>query len=117
MSISKKNQKVLSYLEKISGKSLTLGTFVASIREGEEMSQVAMAEKLEVSKQYLCDLEHGRKAVSPRKAADFAEKLGYSEDQFVRLSLQDMLDREDLSFKVTLEPYKSSIRGGLLAST
>jgi transcriptional regulator with XRE-family HTH domain len=116
MSISKKNRKVLTYLEKISGKSLTLGSFLASIREGEELTQVAMAEKLEVSKQYLCDLERGRKTVSPRRAADFAEKLGYSEDQFVRLSLQDMLDREKLSFKVMLEPYRKSMRG-LLAPT
>jgi transcriptional regulator with XRE-family HTH domain len=73
-----------------------------------------MADKLEVSKQYLCDVERGRKTVSPRKAADFAKKLGYSEDQFVRLSLQDMLDKDDLSFKITLDPLKRTPRRGTL---
>lgn len=85
--LEEKNQEVLSFLEKVSGKPLTLGAFITAIREGEEFTQIEMAEKLGVSKQYVCDLEHGRNTVSLRKAAEFASKLGYSEDQFVRLSV------------------------------
>ena len=104
MSIEKQNQKVLSLLEKASGKPLTIGSFLLSIRKGEELTQVEMAKKLEVSKQFLCDIENGRKTISPRKASEYAKKLGYSEDQFVRLSLQELLNKDNLPFKVTLEP-------------
>lgn len=37
------------------------------------------------------------------RAAEFAEKLGYSGKQFVRLCLQDMLNREGLSLIVDIE--------------
>ncbi len=110
MSISKQNQKVLSFLEKTAGSPLTIGSFISSIRKGEELTQVEMAKKLGVSKQFLCDLEHGRKTVSPRKASDYANTLGYSTDQFVRLSLQGMLNKEKLPFKVVLEPTNNELQ-------
>ena len=78
-------------LEKKLGKKLTLGNFIWSIRMGEEISQTDFAKKLGVSKQYLCDLERGRKSVSPKKAKNFAEILGYSPEQFIMLAIQDAL--------------------------
>jgi plasmid maintenance system antidote protein VapI len=53
-----------------------------------------------VSKAHLCDIEKGRKVVSPERAARFAELLGYSADQFVRLALQDVVDRAGLHYTV-----------------
>ena len=53
-----------------------------------------------ISRQYVCDLEHGRRGVSPGMAAKLAKKLKYSEEQFIRLSLQDELDRAGLPFEV-----------------
>lgn len=73
------------YLEKVRGK-LTLGTAIRSIRLSEEESQTAFAEKLGVSTQYLCDLEHNRRKVSAKKAKKFAEILKYSPEQFVALA-------------------------------
>lgn len=98
-----KSDKSLEFLESISGKKLTIGNFVWAIREGEEMTQVAFAKKLQVSRQYLCDIEHGRRGVSPKMAFKFAKKLGYSETQFVRLALQDELDRAGLSYDVEIK--------------
>ncbi len=58
---------------------------------------------LGVSKQYLCDLERGRRFASPKAAAAYAIKLGYSEEQFVRLCLQDMVDRDGISLHVDVK--------------
>jgi len=46
-------------------KANSLGEFLRVHRLGEEMSQVEFAKFLGVSKQRLCDIEHGRFAVSP----------------------------------------------------
>lgn len=101
MNIDKNLSKAtLASLEKISGRKLTFGNLIWSIRECEEMSQVEFAKVIGVSKQYLCDLEHGRKVVSPKTAAKFAIILGYSVAQFVQLAIQDELDRYHLHFRV-----------------
>ncbi len=99
---NKMTDKTLASIEKITGEKLTLGKLLWAIRESEEVSQVNFAEKLDISKQHLCDLEHNRKTVSPRLAAGYAKKLGYSTNQFIRLSLQDMIDREGLNVSVEI---------------
>lgn len=100
---SKVTDKTLRELEKVTGGPMTLGKLIWSIRMSDEISQVTFAEKLNLSKQHLCDIEKGRKAVSPKLAAEYARKLGYSEKQFVRLALQDELDRAGLNFEVELK--------------
>lgn len=96
------NIKLMNELEKLSGKKLTLGNLIWSIRMGEEMNQVQFAEKLQISKQYLCDIERGRKFLSQKKAKEFADKLGYSAEQFLKLSLQDTLEQNGFHFTVEL---------------
>ena len=97
------SSKSLALLESISGKKLTMGNFLWSIRECEEESLTAFAEKLGVSRQYLSDLEHGRRGLSPKMARQFAKLLGYPEKQFVRLSLQDQLDRQGVNLFVDIK--------------
>ncbi len=105
-------QDTLAKIEKLSGAKLTLGKFIWAIRQSEELSQVDFAEKLGISKQHLCDIEHGRKMVSPKLAANYAHKLGYLKEQFIRLSLQGMLDREGLNFRVELTSKHLKSTGG-----
>ncbi len=93
----------LSEIEKISGEKLTLGNLIWSIRMCDEMNQVDFAEKLGVSRQYLCDLEHNRKSVSPKKAKQFAKKLGYSEKQFVALAIQAIFERDGIHMEFMLK--------------
>lgn len=97
-----KKSDASNFLSKLVGK-LTLANLLISIRQGEEMSQVDFAKLLGVSRQYLCDVEHGRRYVSPGAASRFAKKLGYSHHQFVRLCLQDLIDREKLHLKVEIK--------------
>lgn len=76
-------------LDEIIGAPLTLGSMLNSIRVCEDMTLKQFAALLGVSLSYLSDVEHGRKLVSPKKAFEYAEKLGYPPADFVRYALQD----------------------------
>ncbi len=86
-------------LEKIHGGPLSLGALLASIRKGEGWSLADMAERLKVTRAHVAAIEHG-KSVAPQSAAKYANVLGYSPEQFVRLALQDALRRARLPYKV-----------------
>lgn len=103
MVIKKRKSASMKFLEDITGGPLSLGKFLQSIRLGEEMSQVEFSEQLGISKSHLCDIEKGRKLVSPERAAVFAKILKYSPEQFVRLALQDQVEKAGLKFKVQIE--------------
>jgi transcriptional regulator with XRE-family HTH domain len=105
MTTKKRTPKSASmrFLEEISGDSLTMGGLLLAIREGEELSQIDFSSRLDISKSHLCDIEKGRKTVSPARASEFAKKLGYSQDQFVQLALQSLVDEANLDLKVNVE--------------
>jgi antitoxin HigA-1 len=92
----------LKYLERVAGRPLSLGSLIEAIRLSEEMSQNAFARKLGISPSHLCDIEKGRKVVSPERAARFAGILERSPEQFVRLSLQELVDEAGLKMKVNI---------------
>jgi plasmid maintenance system antidote protein VapI len=92
----------MRFLENIAGRPLTLGGLLESIRLSEDMSQGAFAKKLRISPSHLCDIEKGRKVVSPERAARFAKVLGRSQQQFVRLALQELVDEAGLKMKVDI---------------
>jgi transcriptional regulator with XRE-family HTH domain len=98
MNTKRKSAAVL-LLEKLGGE-YTFGAMLSSIREGEELSQAEMARRLGVSRSHLCDIEKGRKAVSPARAAEFALVLGMSEKQFVRVALQELVNETGLKVQV-----------------
>lgn len=100
---AKRQSKALKFLENVSGRPLSFGGLLESIRMSEEMTLAVFSSKLKISASHLCDIEKGRKTVSPARASEFARVLKKSESQFVRLSLQDEVNRAGLSFKVNLE--------------
>ncbi len=99
---TKKKGNAEKFLESMVGE-LTLGKVICSIRECDEYSQIHFAKMLGISPSHLCDIEKGRKVVAPERAAKFARILGYSEMQFVRLSLQGMLDAAGMKLSVKIE--------------
>ena len=99
MNISKQktiNADTIHALENITGEQLSLGNLLSAIRQGEGKTLVEFAALLSISRQYLCDLEHGRRFASPKAAVAYAPILGYSKEQFLRLCLQDMVNRDQL---------------------
>jgi antitoxin HigA-1 len=99
---TKKKSTTMKYLERVAGRPLSLGSLIESIRLSEEISQNAFARKLGISPSHLCDIEKGRKVVSPERAARFARILDRSPEQFVRLSLQELVDEAGLKMKVNI---------------
>jgi antitoxin HigA-1 len=89
----KKNIKHYEALTEISALQdpVSFGELIRSLRISDEVSQTDLADKLGISKQHLSAIEKGRKAVSPARAAKFAEALGYPIDQFVVAAIEDEL--------------------------
>ena len=92
---TKKSVDASAYFEKLVGK-LTFAKLIHSIRQSDELNQQEFAQKLRISKQHLCDIEKGRKVVSPARAWAWAKKLGYHPKQWAELALQDMLEKDGL---------------------
>jgi transcriptional regulator with XRE-family HTH domain len=92
----------IKFLEDLDG-PLSFGDMVASLRQSDQISQSALAEKLGISPQNLSDIEKGRKGVSLKKAAEFAKAMGYSEVLFVEKALQEELNRDGFNYQVHLE--------------
>lgn len=99
MSTKKDAQEIL---EAIVG-PLTIGRALRSIRKGEGMDLVQFSQKLRISKSHLSDIERDHKSLSPERAARFAKLLGYSQEQFVRLALQGLVEKSGLKMKVIVE--------------
>lgn len=87
---------------------LTFGNLVKAHREADEFTQVAMAKKLQLSKQALNDIENGRKIPSISRAVSLAKKLGILPELAVELVLQDQLKREKLKMIVKVSPEKKA---------
>lgn len=103
------NRQTMKQIEKLTGGKLTLGKLIWAIRECEEITQIELAERLGCSKQHLSDIERGRKSVSPKAAANYAQLLGYSPEQFIRLALQNIVDRDGLRVIVEIKPYSNYV--------
>ena len=82
---------------------LTMASMLESARMGDESSQSSFARRLGISRANLCDIEKGRKLVSPQRAAAFAEKLAKSVHLWVQVALEDELRAAGLHFRVKVE--------------
>lgn len=98
-----KKSKTVKLLEEILGGPITFGDMVWSSRLSLEMSQAELGEVIGVSRSYICDIEKGRRTVSPERAAAIAEALGMSPTLFVQQSIQDAVDRAELGLKVSIK--------------
>ncbi len=52
----------------------------------------------------LCDIEKGRKGVSPEKAEQIAKAIGVPPALLVRLSIEESLQAAGLKYKVEIKP-------------
>jgi transcriptional regulator with XRE-family HTH domain len=88
---------------KLLGRPLTFGDAVEALRVRDEITQAAFAKKIGVSRQYLCDVEKGRRLVSPEQAARFARVFGHPVGVLVQLALQDTIRASGLKLRVAVE--------------
>ncbi len=83
--------------------SMTVAMFLKAFRESEELSQTEYAKKLGLSRANLCDLEKGRKLITPERAARMAKKVGVPEKVLIQLAIQDSLHAARLKYTVELK--------------
>ncbi len=100
---TKKKSRAVKFLEKLRGGPLSFGRMLESLRLADEISQVDLATRMKISRAQVCDIEKGRRLVSPERAAVFAKVLGYSVEQFVSVALEDQLRQAGLKFTVDLK--------------
>lgn len=82
---------------------MTFGGLVRSLRLSDEISQVALAKKMRVSKQFLSDVEHNRKNIGIGFAKKLADALGYSVEPLIELLIRDQLRKQHLHYIVELK--------------
>lgn len=82
---------------------MTFGSLVRSLRMSDDISQVEMAKKIGVSRQFLSDVEHNRKEVGISFAKKIASESGYSIEPLLELLIRDQLKRQKLHYTVELK--------------
>lgn len=82
---------------------MTFGGLIHSLRISDEITQVELAKKIGVSKQFLSDVEHNRKDVGISFAKKISDALGYSIEPLIELLIRDQLRRQHLNYIVELK--------------
>ena len=82
---------------------MTFGGLVHSLRISDNVTQVELAKKIGVSKQFLSDVEHNRKDVGIAFAKKVSEALSYSIEPLIELLIRDQLRRQHLNYIVELK--------------
>jgi transcriptional regulator with XRE-family HTH domain len=100
---TKKSKDYSDFEQSVLGSPLSFGMAIESLRLRDSFSQSAFAKKLGVSRQYLCDVEKGRRQVSPEQAARFAKAFGHPPKVLVQLALQDSVNSAGLDLTVNVE--------------
>lgn len=103
MSTEKRKAYGLKDLEKRLGRQ-TVGEFLHTWRVTEEMTLKEFGKLVGLSIANLCDIEKGRKGVSPEKAEQIAKALGVPPALLVRLSIEESLQAVGLNYKVEVKP-------------
>ncbi len=82
---------------------MSLGLYIKAFRQSDEYTQADYAKKLGLSRANLCDIEKGRKLVSPERAAKIAKKMKLPEAVLIQLALQDALREAKLNYLVEIK--------------
>lgn len=102
MTIKNKSLNALKATKDI-WKQMTFGGLVRSLRLSDDVSQVELAKKIGVSKQFLSDVEHNRKEVGIEFAKKVADALRYSVEPLIELLIRDQLRKQHLDYIVELK--------------
>src|SRR3954454_22836446 len=90
-------------LEKRLG-TLCIGEFIHTWRVSEEMSLKDFGKRVGMSVANLCDIEKGRKGVSPEKAEQIAKAIGVPPALLIRLAIEESLRAAGLKYSVEVKP-------------
>jgi transcriptional regulator with XRE-family HTH domain len=83
---------------------LRIGEFIHAWRTSEEMSLKDFGGRVGMSVANLCDIEKGRKGVSPEKAEQIAKAIGVPPALLIRLAIEESLRAAGLKYSVEVKP-------------
>ncbi|HHF7347383.1 TPA: helix-turn-helix transcriptional regulator [Legionella feeleii] len=103
--MSTKSTKTVNALEatKDTWENMTFGGLIYSLRASDEITQVDLAKRIGVSKQFLSDVENNRKDVGISFAKKIADALEYSIEPLIELLIRDQLRKQHLNYIVVLK--------------
>lgn len=77
---------------------------ISAWRISEEASLAEFGKLVGMSVANLCDIEKGRKGVSPEKAEQIAKAIGVPQELLIRLSIEESLRAAGLKYRVQIKP-------------
>ncbi len=96
---NKKSKDLLKKLKKEVG-PVSFGDLLLYYRESMELTQVELGKKLGFSRQFICDLEKGRRLVSVEMASQVAKSIKEPIAYWVEVALQDQVRKANLDLEV-----------------
>lgn len=102
MTIDKSFRNALSATKDL-WEEMTFGSLLRSLRMSDDITQVDLAKKLKISKQFLSDVEHDRKNIGIDFAKKVADVMGYSIEPLLELIIKDQLKKSNLKYSVYLK--------------
>lgn len=81
----------------------SFGDFVRDIRECDEVSQTDLAKRMHVSRQFVHAIEKNRANISLDMAIKISRALGYPDESFIEVFLNDMLRKSGIKKVVHIE--------------
>ena len=89
-------------------KKTTFGELVRHMREADNITQSELAHKIGVSRQFLNAIEHEKRIGNIDFAIKVAKGIGYPQDLFIEVCLNDMLKRCGVNNKIVELKSKKS---------
>jgi len=87
-------------------KKATFGALVMNIRESDNISQAELARRIGVTRQFLHAIENEKRAGNVDFAIKVAHSLGYPDNVFIEVCLNDLLRRSGVNKIVELKYQK-----------
>jgi transcriptional regulator with XRE-family HTH domain len=100
--MKKKKIQTTADLEKVMG-PLTFAKVLKAWRQCEGLSQKDLAKRLGVTPSTLAGLESGRSIPSLKRAERIAKNMGAMPQQWVRLALQDYINKSGVEYSIKVE--------------
>lgn len=80
--------------------------YMLQLRQSRGLTQIEFAKKIRASRTFVWDMENDKRYISVRKANDFCKNLELNSKELLQVVLQNMLDRDNLKFTVTVREQK-----------
>ena len=94
--------KSATFLKSLERKRFTFGTLLVYMRQTLGISQVEVADKMNVSKGLVCDIEKGRRSASIKFVLRLASIIGAPKEVLLQQAFRDQLKKHRLNFVVRI---------------